>query len=85
MLFLQNNWQIGMTVCCLVVGLAYIGISLLILFKVRKAEGDICCTAFIPFVNIIQLMKYENRYSKKLKGIKLSQEIKELEDEEIDL
>lgn len=82
MLYWQNNWQMGMTLACLIVSAIYIGLSLMILFSIRKRYYDVCISAFIPVVNIIQWIRYSLMYAKEKKEIK---RISSLETEEISL
>lgn len=86
MLYWQNNWKMGMSICCSAVMVAYLGISLLILLRLRhKKEADICMSAFVPVVNIVQYARYSNKFSKKVKAILKEEELSDLEDEEIEL
>lgn len=85
MLFLQNNWQTVMIIGCVLVVGVYIGLSIAILLRCRKIEGDIGVSAFIPIVSLIQLLKCNIRFSKNLKSVMLTKELEDLENEEIDL
>ena len=82
MLYWQNNWQMGMALSCLIVSVIYIGLSLLIFFSIRKKYYDVCISAFIPLVNIVQWIRYSLMYAKERREIK---KISSLETEEISL
>ena len=86
MLYWQNNWKLGMSICCGVVMVAYLGISLLILLRLRhKKEADVCMSAFVPVVNIVQYARYSHKFNKKVRALLKEEELSNLEDEEIEL
>jgi len=82
MLYWQDNWQLGMVLSCLIICGLYVAISLLVLFSIRRKYYDICVSAFIPIVNILQWVRYSVMYAKEEKEIK---RLSSLETEEIEI
>lgn len=82
MLYWQDNSTLGIFLSCTIVVILYVVISLLILFSIRRKYYDICVTAFIPVVNILQWVRYSIKYIKEEKEIK---RLSRLETEEIEL
>lgn len=67
MLYWQENYQLGMSICVSVVLVVYITISVLTIRKARKIGYDICTLGFIPVIGIISLLVYKIKKKREAK------------------
>ena len=78
MAFLADNWVVGYSVITAIVIAGYLIYSILLVRSCRRIGYDVGVSGMIPIINIIILIK------RLLKGKKLNNKSKILENEELD-
>ena len=57
MIWLAENYVMGIVVACIIVILLYVGVSLVGMFSAREEGLDVCVSAMIPIWNIVILIR----------------------------
>lgn len=92
MLYLAENYRVGIAVCCAVVCVVYVSYSVLVAVYARKRGLGVCAAAFVPVYNLsipirVKLLKRKKlRKSRVSRGSNVEENFKEFsENDEIQL